>query len=333
MSVTIPKAGRVRLRWTRAIPVGAKSARVTRDRAGRWNVSVVSPQPEFHREATGAGVGLDFGVTHTAATSDAVFLDMPALLTAGEGQRLRRLQRRLARQQKGSNRRARTKTAIARVKARQTDRRKDRVEQTSTKLVADYDHISVEDLKVRNMLRSAKGTLDAPGVRVAQKRGLNRVISNAAWGMLSTRIEQKATADTNPVLVVAVNPAYTSQRCAVCGHTAGGNRDSQAVFACRSCGHTANADVNAAVNINAAGLAVTGRGGTPHRGPMNRQPPERRPHEPGNHLGNPTTSVVGGRQHHHHGLSLTQCPGDSSCDCWRRSRRIRGCVGGSSTRR
>ena len=63
--------------------------------------------------------------------------------------------------------------------------------------------------------------------------------------------------------VASVNPAYTSQRCAACGHTAGGNRESQAVFSCQFCGHRANADVNAAANINAAGLAVTGRGGTP----------------------------------------------------------------------
>ena len=265
--VTIPKAGRVRFRWTRALPADAKSARVTQDRAGRWHVSVVSGQPEFPRKQTGAVVGIDLGVAHTATTSDGAHLDMPALLTRGETQRLRRLQRRMARQQKGSNRRARTKLAIARLKAREKDRRKDWVEQNSTRLVRDYDHISIEDLPVKNMMRSAAGTAEEPGTNVAQKRGLNRSIQNAAWSMLRTRLEQKASAATSPALVVAVNPAYTSQRCAACGHTAGGNRESQAVFSCRSCGHQANADVNAAQNINAAGLAVTGRGGTPHQRP------------------------------------------------------------------
>jgi putative transposase len=265
--IVIPKAGRVRFRWSRVVPEGAKSARVTRDRSGRWFMSIVAPQPQFRREPFGAAVGLDVGVTHTVTSSDGVFYDMPALLSVGEAQRLRRLQRRLARQQKGSNRRARTKNAIARVKARQADRRKDWVEQTSTSLVRGYDHISLEDLQVRNMLRSAKGTVEAPGLNVAQKRGLNRTISDAAWGMLRTRIKQKAAAATSPVLVVAVNPAHTSQRCAACGHTAPENRESQAVFECRSCGHGANADVNAACNINAAGLAVTARGGTPHQGP------------------------------------------------------------------
>lgn len=265
--ITIPKAGRVRFRWTRALPADAKSARVTQDRSGRWHVSIVSGQPEFPREQTGAVVGIDLGVAYTATTSDSNHLDMPVLFTHGEAQRLRRLQRRMSRQQKGSNRRQRTKTAIARLKAREKDRRKDWVEQTSTRLVRDYDHISIEDLRVKNMLRSASGSVENPGANVAQKRGLNRSIQNAAWSMLRTRIEQKASAATSPVLVVAVNPAYTSQRCAACGHTEGANRESQAVFSCRSCGHKANADVNAARNINAAGLAATGRGGTPHQRP------------------------------------------------------------------
>lgn len=265
--ILVPKAGRVRFRWTRSVPEGAKSARVTRDRAGRWHVAVVAPQPEFARQATGTAVGLDLGVAHTVTTSTGDHLDMPPLLTHGQGQRLRRLQRTLARQQKGSNRRARTKHAIARLKTREKDRRRDWVEQTSTDLVRAHDHISIEDLQVRNMVRSAAGTVEEPGSNVAQKRGLNRSIHNAAWGMLRTRLEQKAATATSPVVVVAVNPAYTSRRCAACGHTEGANRESQAVFSCRSCGHTANADVNAAQNINAAGRAVTGRGGTPHQGP------------------------------------------------------------------
>lgn len=265
--IVVPKAGRVRFRWTRTIPTAGKSARVTRDSAGRWFVSVVAPQPAFVREPTGASVGLDLGVTHTVAASDGRFLDLPDLLSPGEGQRLRRLQRRLARQQKGSRRRQRTRAAVARLKARQADRRKDWVEQTSTRLVRGHDHISLEDLHVRNMVRSGKGTVEQPGTNVAPKRGLNRAIHNAAWGMLRTRIEQKAAAAISPVLVVAVPPAFTSQRCAACGHTDPRNRESQAVFTCRACSWSGNADVNAARNIDAAGRAVTARGGTPHQGP------------------------------------------------------------------
>ena len=137
--------------------------------------------------------------------------------------------------------------------------------QTTTALVHDFDLIAVEDLAVKSMVGSARGTLEAPGVNVAQKRGLNRAISAQAWSMLRRRLTDKAA--TCGVAVVAVDPAYTSQRCAACGHTCPENRDSQAVFRCRACGHQANADVNAAVNILAAGLAVTARGGTSHQGP------------------------------------------------------------------
>ena len=78
--------------------------------------------------------------------------------------------------------------------------------------------------------------------------------------MLRRRLTDKAATCT--VMVVAVNPAHTSQCCAACGHTSPDNRESQAVIGCRACVHQANADVNAAINILAAGLAVTARGGT-----------------------------------------------------------------------
>jgi putative transposase len=274
--VLVPKCGWVRFRVSHAwadICAGT-SARVTLDRAGRWHVSFTAPQPALCREATGATVGLDLGVAATVTTSDGEHLRMPELLSPGEAQRKRRLQRRLARQEKGSARRARTKRAIARLSAREADRRKDWIEKTTTALVRNYDVIAVEDLKVANMVRSAKGTIAAPGTNVAQKRGLNRSISSQAWALFRRRLTDKAAAATSPVVVVAIPPAYTSLRCSECGHTAKENRESQAVFLCRSCGYSANADVNAAVNIRAAGLAVAGRGGTPEVvGPVKRQPP------------------------------------------------------------
>jgi putative transposase len=152
------------------------------------------------------------------------------------------------------------------VKARETDRRKDFIEKTSTTLARQFDVIAVEDLKIGNMTRSAKGTVDKPGKNVRQKAGLNRGILANGWGLLVTRLEQKA-----PGRVVKVNPAFTSQRCSACGIVDREARESQAVFRCRSCGYTGNADVNAAINI-AAGHAVTARGGRPLGRPMNREP-------------------------------------------------------------
>ena len=103
---------------------------------------------------------------------------------------------------------ARTKLAIAKLRARETDRRRDWVEKTTTDLARGFDTIRVEDLKVRAMTRSARGTLERPGARVAQKRGLNREISRQGWGLLVTRLKHKALGRLE-----FVPAAYTSQRC------------------------------------------------------------------------------------------------------------------------
>ncbi|WP_222719230.1 RNA-guided endonuclease InsQ/TnpB family protein [Actinokineospora xionganensis] len=259
--------GWLRFRWSRAVADGAKSYRITRDRAGRWHVAfAVAPEP-IAAPGTGAAVGVDRGVVVSAALSTGELLNVPALRD-GEKARLLRLQRKLARAQRGSNRRRKVKTAIARLKARETDRRKDWVEKTSTRLAREFDVIAVEDLKISNMTRSAKGTLEAPGRGVRQKAGLNRGILANGWGQLVTRLEQKA-----PGRVVKVDPRFTSQRCSACGIVDREARESQAVFRCRSCGFACNADVNAALNIRfAAGHAVTARGGPPLGGPENREP-------------------------------------------------------------
>lgn len=270
--VLVPKAGWVRFRITRAFAAieAGTSARVKRDRADRWHVSLTTTPQAFKRVATGAMLGLDLGVAHSVTTSLGSHLHMPVLLSVGQTQRKRRLQRQLSRQQLGSNRRNRTRSTLARLSAREADRRKDWIEKTTTRLVRDHDVICVEDLKVKHMSLSSKGTLKEPGTGVAQKAGLNRAIYNQAWGEFRKRLADKASNATSPVVLVAVNPANTSRRCARCSHTARENRKSQAVFSCQNCGYCANADVNAAINILAAGLAVTGRGGTPHATPAQR---------------------------------------------------------------
>ena len=263
--VRVPKAGWVRFRWSRDVPADARSFRVTRDRAGRWHVAfAVIPDP-VPGPGTGEVVGIDRGVTVSAALSTGQMLTVPGL-SAREQARLRRLQRRLARARRGSGRRGRVKTAVARLRARETDRRKDWAEKTSTGIARRFDVIRVEDLNIRNMTRSAKGTAEQPGRNVRAKAGLNRGISRSGWGLLVRRLEDKA-----PGRVEKVPPAYTSQRCSACGHVDGRSRESQARFRCTACGYACNADVNAARNI-AAGHAVKARGGDGATGPVNREP-------------------------------------------------------------
>lgn len=205
---------------------------VTFDRAGRWHVSLTAPQPALSWTRTGAvRRHRPRDQTATATTSDRDQLTMGDLLSLADkadaaGCNAASPARPRAR------RRAATKAAFARLSAREVDRRKDWIERTTTALVRYDDLIAIEDLAVKNMVRTARGTIDEPGVNVAQKRGLNRSIHTQAWGLFRTRLEHKAAAAVDhgtprPVVVIAVNPAYTSQRCSACGHTAKENRKSQ----------------------------------------------------------------------------------------------------------
>jgi transposase len=269
-AVNVPKVGWVRFRLSRAIP-DAKSYRVTLDRAGRWHIAFAAIPAPVPAPGTGEVVGVDRGVTVSAALSTGELLTCPGL-SETEQQRLKQLQRRLARCRSGSNRRRRVKAAIAKLQARAGDRRKDWVDKTSTDLARRFDVIRVEDLRIAQMTRRPKPKPDPerPGRYLPNRRrakaGLNRGILANGWGQLVARLGHKAEGR-----VEKVNPVYTSQTCSVCGHCAPDNRESQAVFRCVACGHRANADVNAAVNI-AAGRAVSARRETPVPVSLKREP-------------------------------------------------------------
>lgn len=257
--VKVPKVGWVRFRWSRSVPDGFKSFRVTCDRSGRWHIAFAYIPGPIGAPGNGANVGVDRGVAVSAALCTGELLYAP-VLSIKQAERLLRLQRRLARAQPGSKRRTRLKTRIATLQTRATDRRRDWVEKTTTDLARRFDQVAIEDLNVLTMTRSARGTIDAPGSNVRQKAGLNRAIRSNVWGVLARRLEQKA-----PERVVKVNPAYTSQRCSACGIVDRDARESQARFRCRSCGHVGNADVNAARNIcrTAAGYCGGSTGSPP----------------------------------------------------------------------
>jgi putative transposase len=264
--VWVPKVGWVRLRLSRPVPAGVKSYRVTCDRAGRWHVAFAHVPAPIAGPGEGSVVGVDRGVAVSAALSTGELLHVPGL-SRGEARRLTVLQQRLTRAERGSNRRARTKLAIAKLKAREADRRKDWVEKATTDIARRFDTIRIEALDVRAMTRTARGTVEQRGVRVSQKRGLNRAISRSGWGLLAARLQHKALGR-----VEHIPAAYTSQRCSACGHVAPENRKSQAVFECEACAAgPCNADVNAARNI-AAGRAVTARGDLGASRSANREP-------------------------------------------------------------
>ncbi|MEV6325001.1 transposase [Nocardia sp. NPDC051787] len=168
------------------------------------------------------------------------------------------MQQKLARQQKHSANRRKTIAAMWRLKRREADRRGDFAAQVANQLATRHSAVVLEDLTITNMTASAKGTLAEPGSNVVQKAGLNRAILGKGW----YRFEQALTnvARYTGCRIVKVPAACTSQTCSRCGSVDPVSRESQAVYRCTSCGYSANADVNAAKNILAAGRAVTACG-------------------------------------------------------------------------
>ncbi|MFD4259859.1 RNA-guided endonuclease InsQ/TnpB family protein [Streptomyces sp. NPDC058534] len=248
--VKVPGCGWVRFRLTRTELPSAKTFRVT-FRSNQWHIAfAVIPEPV---EAPGAGktVGIDRGVAVTAALSDGRRLNCPQLTTRERAQ-IRKHQRRAARAPKGSDRKSDENAKVARLKAREADRRKDWCEKVSTMLARTYRLMRFERLNIRSMTASAKGTVEQPGKQVRQKAGLNRVILAQGWGLLRRRTGEKA-----PDRVEDVPAPYTSLRCSACGWIEKNSRKSQAEFVCVSCGFSCNADENAAVNVAA------GQGGIP----------------------------------------------------------------------
>jgi putative transposase len=276
--VRLPKFGLVRFRWSRPLGGTIRNATVSRD-GGRWYVSfciedgVAEVAPNGKRPA-----GVDRGVAVAVATSDGDLHDRQ-FASPGETARLKRLQQRLSRSLRthGRNRRSKRRDAVrvqlGRLNARVRSRRADFAAQTAVRLARNHGLVAVEDLRVKNMTASAKGTVEEPGRNVRPKAGLNRAILGKGWGGFLSALAHAAR--YHGATVVKVNPAYTSQTCHACKHIARESRESQAVFRCVACGYQAHADVNAAKNILAAGLAVTGRGDLAAGRSTKRQPPER----------------------------------------------------------
>jgi putative transposase len=250
--IRLPKLGWVRLRYSR--PVAGELCNVSITREGpRWFASIQTEGPQVLAAGLAPTLGIDVGVAAFAATSQERIIE-PLQAFKRQLVRLRRYQRSVARKNKGSCNRRKAVKRLGALHRRIARQRRDWLHQLTTRLVGEHPVIAIEDLKVAAMSASARGTAARPGKRVRQKAGLNRAILDQAWGEFRRQLQYKAAACGGQV--IAVNPAYTSRTCRLCGHESAENRKTQALFACVACGHTENADVNAAKNILAAGLAV-----------------------------------------------------------------------------
>ncbi len=252
-TIRLPKIGRVRINRHRRLEGSPRFVTVIRD-GNRWFASIVCETTVVPEPATG-DVGVDLGVAIGQALSDGRVFTGP-VMTRADRRRHARLKREISRKQKGSNNRRQAIRRLRGFEYRWRRRRLDHLHKLTTLLAKSHGRIVIEALKVGNMTASSRGTIDAPGRNVKAKAGLNRVLLEMSPATFRRLLEYKAL--WSGAEVIAVDPRYTSQTCAVCGHVDAANRRSQAVFHCTRCGRLENADINAAQVILARGLDLAG---------------------------------------------------------------------------
>ena len=223
---------------------------------------------ELSRECT----GLDRGVVIPLQLSDGTQYGTELKeRTEPLTEKIKLLQKRFKHKTKGSRSWRALRKQIAKLHLRIRNIRRDILHKATTEIAKSHGCICMEDLKLKNMTKSARGTVQEPGSDVRQKSGLNRELLLRALGETGVMPEYKLRLRGG--LLIRVPPQYTSQTCPVCGHVSERNRTSQSEFVCEKCGHSANADLNAAENIKRAGRArIAGDAGS--KGAVTRNLPE-----------------------------------------------------------
>lgn len=266
----LPKLGWLRYRNSRPIQGTVKNITISQ-KNGKWYASI---QTECEIEQTShpasAVVGVDMGIAQFATLSTGQAFE-PAHSFKTKQAKLARYQRAMSRKVKFSKNWQKARNQVSKLHSTIAHIRKDYLHKISTAISKNHALVVLEDLQVSNMSKSAKGTLEAKGRNVKAKAGLNKSILDQGWFEFRRQLEYKQAWLGGILQTVA--PQYTSQRCSCCGHTAKANRSTQAKFACLVCGHTENADINAARNILAAGLAVLACGEVVRLDPSVKQEP------------------------------------------------------------
>jgi len=244
--IKLPKLGWVRYRNSREVLGQAKNITVSCV-CGKWYASIQTEREVLQpTPAATTAIGIDMGIARFATLSDASCI-APLNSFRKHQQRLARYQRRMARKVKFSSNWKKEKAKLQKVHRYIANARKDFLHKTTTTISQNHALVCIEDLQVRNMSRSSKGTSEQHGKRVRQKSGLNRAILDQGWGEFRRQLEYKMAWAGSILLTVPAH--HTSQTCPCCGHVAQENRQTQAKFLCVDCGYAENADVVGAINV------------------------------------------------------------------------------------
>jgi putative transposase len=258
--IYLPKIGWVRFFKSRDIQGTPKNVTVSKE-GNHWYVSIQTEKeiPEPIHPALDSIIGIDVGVVHFASVSDGTlreqFIDFPSPLKR-YSKKLAKAQRNLSRKKKFSRNWMKQKKRVEKVHEDISNTRKDYLHKVSTTIAKNHGIMGIEDLKIKNMTKSARGTKENPGSNIKAKSGLNRAILDQGWGMFKQMLKYKL--EYLGGILVTVPPRNTSLTCPTCGNVSKDNRESQAVFVCKSCGFSHNADWVGAENVRQRALKQLG---------------------------------------------------------------------------
>jgi putative transposase len=251
--VFLPKIGWVSFRKSQEIIGKIKNSTISKCE-NHWYVSFqVEYEIERPIHPSNNEIGIDLGVKKFAAFSDETVI-YPINAFKSLQKKLTKEQQKLSRKVKRSSNWKKQKQKINKIHIKIANIRKDYLHKLTTDISKNHAFVVLEDLKVSNMSKSARGTTENPGKNIKQKSGVNRSILDQGWHEFKRQLEYKL--NWKGGYLCLVDPKYTSQKCQECGHIAKENRRSQSIFVCEKCGYQKNADINAAKNILAAGHAV-----------------------------------------------------------------------------
>ncbi len=252
-NVFLPKVGWVKMRgWREEFNGKIKTVTVSYE-AYQYHASIlVDIEGESLKPCSNIdkAIGVDVGVSLVVADSEGNMVKPLALMR--ELNKLRLRSKQLSRKKKSSKNRDKAKVKLTKINLKIANKRKDFLHKLSFQYAENQGIVVVEDLKIKNMTKAIKGTVEIPAKNAKAKRGLNRSIIQQSWGLLFKMLEYKL--EERGGQLIKVDPKYTSQTCNNCGHISKQNRKSQSRFVCDACGYARNADVNGAKNILDRGI-------------------------------------------------------------------------------
>ena len=255
--IFLPKIGWMRFRKSREIEGTPKNVTVSR-RGIHWYVSVqVEIEISQPKHTSASFVGIDMGIARFATLSTGEFFSPINSFRVLE-KKLAKKQNVISRKQKFSKNWKKQKVKVQQIHIKIANARKDFLHKISTQISKSHAVVVIEDLKISNMSRSAKGTVENPGKQVKGKSGLNKSILDQGWHSFRKMLEYKLLWLGGHL--IEVNPRNSSRTCPECKYVHADNRKTQAMFLCLKCEYSENADYVASLNILAAGTAVVACG-------------------------------------------------------------------------